>query len=630
MTQSNVSHKKSLGATALLLLAALFLGITVLSTFALRSARLDLTESKLYSLAPGTKHILEKLDEPINLYFFFSEDASQPSSALRAYAQRVRELLKELSQRSKGKLRLTVLDPAPFSEEEDRATQFGLTPAAVEAGGEPVYFGLAGTNSTDGQEVIPLFQREKEEFLEYDVASLIHRLANPKRPVIGMIADLPVSPQFDPQSGRMSQGWAAIAQMQQMFELRTLAHDVKAIDASIGTLLLIHPKELPQDALFAIDQFVLRGGRLLAFIDPQAEEDPAGMQMGPGAPRSSSLGPLLSAWGVEYDPKKIVGDRGLGLTASLQQGQPPSQHIAIIGLNRDSMNAKDVVTSSLDNINVMTAGALQPRKDAKVVFEPLLTSSTDASLLPAERLAFLPDGNSLLEGFKPSGEKYVIAARLHGKLASAFPQGAPGGNGSGTALKQATQDSNVIIVADTDLLSDPLWVRTQNVFGQQLAVAWANNGDFLANALDNLGGSADLISIRGRQSFFRPFTRVDALRRQADEQLRAKAQELDRELKDTEQQLSSLQSARKGSGSLVLSPEQEAELNRFQHERSRIRQELREVKRGLDVEIERLGTVLKVFNIALVPALITIGALVIAILRRRRLRAGRLRSASLR
>ena len=350
--------------------------------------------------------------------------------------------------------------------------------------------------------------------------------------------------------------------------------------------------------------------------------------MGPGAPRSSSLGPLLGAWGVDYDEKKIVGDRGLGLVVSLQQGQAPSQHIAIIGLNRGSMNSKDVVTSSLDSINLMTAGALKPRKDSKVTFEPLLTSSADASLLPAERLAFLPDGNSLLEGFKPSGEKYVIAARLHGKLASAFPKGAPDGNGA-PALKQASQDSNVIIVADTDLLSDPLWVRTQNVFGQQVYVAWANNGDFLANALDNLGGSADLISIRGRQSFFRPFTRVDELRRQADEQLRAKAQELDRELKETEQQLSSLQSGRKGNGSLVLSPEQEAELKRFQHERSRIRQELREVKRGLDVEIERLGTVLKVINIALVPTLLAIGALAIAILRRRRLRAGRMRSAFL-
>jgi ABC-type uncharacterized transport system involved in gliding motility auxiliary subunit len=628
MRQANVS-KKSLGATALLLLAVLFLGITVVSTFAFRGARIDLTESKLYSLAPGTKRILESLDEPINLYFFFSQDASQRSPVLRAYAQRVRELLEELAQRSNGKLRLTVLDPAPFSEEEDRATQFGLTPATVDGSSDPVYFGLAGTNSTDGQDVIPLFQREKEEFLEYDVASLIYRLANPKRPAIGVISDLQIGAHFDPQSGRMSRGWAAMDQMQQMFEMHTLPRDTTSIDTSIGTLLLIHPKNLPPDTLFAIDQFVMRGGKLLAFIDPQAEEDAAAMRMGPGAPRSSSLGPLLKAWGVDYDEKQILGDRGLGLTVSLQQGQPPSQHIAIIGLNRNSMNTQDVVTASLDNINVMTAGVLRPRKDSKVTFEPLLTSSDDAMLLPAERLAFLPDGNSLLEDFKATGERYVIAARLQGKLPSAFPDGPPSGNTATDVLKESKEPANVIIVADTDILADPLWVRTQNVFGQQFYVAWANNGDFLANALDNLGGSADLISIRGRQSFFRPFTRVDELRRQADEQLRAKAQELDRELEETEEQLSRLESARKGSGSLVLSPEQEAELERFQRERSRIRKELREVRRGLDVEIERLGAILKVVNIALVPSLLALGAVVIAVVRRRRLRTGRMRSASL-
>jgi ABC-type uncharacterized transport system involved in gliding motility auxiliary subunit len=624
---ANASNKKSLGATALLLLAALFLGITILSTFLFRGVRLDLTESKLYTIAPGTKEILRKLDEPISLYFFFSEEASARYPALRTYAQRVRELLEELAARSNGKIRLTIVNPAPFSEEEDRAAQFGLTPANIEAGGDPVYFGLVGTDSTDGREVIPFFQREKEEFLEYDVASLIYRLANPKRPVIGMISGLPVTARFDPNTRGMSRGWAAITQAQQMFDLRTLENDVKSIDQEIGTLLVIHPKELSQDTLFAIDQFVLRGGKLLVFVDPQAEEDPAS-EMGFGMPRSSTLGPLFSAWGIEFDEKKVVGDRGLGLTVSLQQGRPPAQHIAIIGLNRDSMNRKDVVTATLDNINTMTAGALKLRDGAKVNFEPLLTSSEDATLLPVERLAFLPDSESLLQDFRPSGERYVIAARIHGKLPTAFPNGAPSGN-STNALKESTQESNIIIVADTDILADPLWVRTQNIFGQQFFVAWANNGDFLANALDNLGGSADLISIRGRQSFFRPFTRVDELRRQADEHLRAKAAELDRELQETERKLSNLEAARKESGSLVLSPEQEAELQRFQQERARIRRELREVRRGLDIEIQRLGTVLKVINIALVPASLAIGAVLIAIARRRRLRTGRIQSASL-
>jgi ABC-type uncharacterized transport system involved in gliding motility auxiliary subunit len=252
-----------------------------------------------------------------------------------------------------------------------------------------------------------------------------------------------------------------------------------------------------------------------------------------------------------------------------------------------------------------------------------LRSSTDAELLPVMRLAFLPDSRSLLEDFKPTGERYVVAARVHGKLKSAYPKGAPEGAENGEHKAESAGDADLIVVADTDLLADPLWVRTQNVFGQHFATAWANNGDFVANAVDNLAGSGDLISIRGRQSFFRPFTKVDYLRRHADEQLRAKEKELDTELKETERKLSELEAGRSSTGSLVLTPEQEAELNRFQQERVRVRKELRDVRRSLDVEIEGLGTRLKILNIALMPALLAIGAIVLAITRRRRLRAGR-------
>lgn len=618
---------------ALLALAVLFIGITILITFVLRGARLDLTESNLYSIAPGTARIVGSLAEPINLYFFFSQEASSQSPPLRAYAQRVRELLEEMAQRSKGKLRLSVIDPKPFSEDEDRAAQFGLSGVPMGAGNDSLYFGLAGTNSTNGREVIGFFQPEKEEFLEYDIASLIHRLSNPKRAVVGLISSLPVDASFDQMTGRMRQGWASIAQLRESAEVRTLATDIAAVDPDIGVLMLVHPKDLTPQTLYAIDQFVMRGGKLIAFVDPQSENDQAGQMGGPMAQqmamggRSSSLGPLLDAWGVAFDPSMVLGDRGLGLTVSLRQDQPPSQHIAIVGLNRDSMNRKDVVTSTLDTINVMTAGTLKLKEGATAQFEPLLQSSTDAMLLPTMRLAFLPDSASLLENFKPSGERYVVAARVHGKLQSAYPNGSPaageGGKPAGEHQAESGGEANLILVADTDVLSDPLWVRTQNVFGQHFAVAWANNGDFVANALDNLAGSGDLISIRGRQSFFRPFTKVDELRRQADEQLRAKEKELDEELKETERKLSELETGRTNQASLVLSPEQEAELERFQQERVRVRKELRDVRRSLDVEIEQLGTTLKILNIALVPVLIAIGAILLAVTRRRRLRAGR-------
>ncbi|MFL6619787.1 MAG: GldG family protein, partial [Povalibacter sp.] len=373
--------RKAYGAGALIALAVLFIGVTILVTFLLRGARLDLTESKLYSIAPGTQHILETLQEPINLYFFFSDDASRDSPQIRAYAQRVRELLEEMAQRSKGKLRLTIIDPQPFSEDEDRAAEFGLQAVPTGGRGESLYFGLAGTNSTDGREVIGFFQPEKEEFLEYDVASLIHRLNNTKRAKIGLMSSLPVDASFDPSSGGMRPGWASISQLRELFDVQTLASDVTSIAADIDTVMIVHPRELSPKTQYALDQFVLRGGKLIAFMDPQSENDPQAAQMaqmgGPAGNRSSTLGPLLDAWGVSFDPTQVLGDRELGLTVSLQQGQPPSQHIAIVGFNRASMNSKDVVTSALDSINVMTAGALKKKDGATIDFEPMIESSTN-------------------------------------------------------------------------------------------------------------------------------------------------------------------------------------------------------------------------------------------------------------
>jgi ABC-type uncharacterized transport system involved in gliding motility auxiliary subunit len=424
----------------------------------------------------------------------------------------------------------------------------------------------------------------------------------------------------------MRPGWASIAQLRELLEVRTLQADGADIPAEIGVLMVVHPKELSPQMLYAIDQFVMRGGKLIAFMDPQSENDSAGQQPGmpPMGGRSSTLGPLLDSWGVQFDPSQIVGDRELGLTVSLRQGQAPSQHIAIIGFNRSSMDPKDVTVSALDSINVMTAGALSKKEGATIQFEPLIQSSTNAALLPAAKLMFLPDSESLLEGFKATGQRYAIAARVSGKLKSAFPNGKPGAEGAaGQHLVETKDDANVILVADTDLLADPLWVRTQNVFGQHFAVAWANNGDFIANSVDNLAGSADLISVRGRQSFFRPFTKVEELRRQAGDQLRAKEKELDQELRDTEQKLSQLEAGRGNQASFSISPEQEAELNRFQQERVRIRKELRETRRSLDEEIEELGSTLKFINILTVPVLLTFGAIFLAVVRRRRLRAGR-------
>jgi ABC-type uncharacterized transport system involved in gliding motility auxiliary subunit len=600
----------------------------------LRGVRLDLTQNKLYTLTPGTRQVLAELKEPVNLYYYFSRDAAaKQSPLLMPYATRVREFLEEIAARSGGKVHLRVVDPQPFSEEEDRAAEFGLQSLQA-GGGDALYFGLAGTNSTDGRAAIPEFQGDREQFLEYDVAKLIHELGTPKKPVIGLMSSLPMQGQFDPMSGRMGEPWPILSQIEQLFTVRSLTSDVDHIDNDVDVLMVVHPKQLATKTLYAIDQFVMRGGKILLFVDPNAAADPSGQDpsnpmAGLMANHSSNLEPLLSTWGVNYDPGKVIGDLQLGLEVRTSMQAPPVRHIGILGLHHADMTQKDVVTTSLDVINMATAGFLAPRPGAATAFEPLLLSSTAAAPLPAERFNGLTDPSSLRDGFKPTGTRYALAARVTGIVPSAYPQGAPApatpASGPPAAhLAKSTAPANIVIVADTDLLMDYMWVQTREVFGQRVAQAFANNGDLVANVLDNLSGSSALISIRGRATFSRPFERVEALRRQADDRLRSKALELESELQATETKLTELQAKRNDQASLMLSPEQEQELKRFTAEKARARKELRETQRGLNVDIDRLDDRLKIINIALAPLLVAlVGGLVLASRRRRRSRGSR-------
>ena len=622
-------HRGS-GALALALLAVLFVGLVMLANLGLRGLRADLTENRLYTLAPGTLNILKSLDEPINLYFYFSRAAGEEAPRLNTYATRVREMLEEMAARAGGKIRLQSIDPEPFSEDEDRAAELGLQAVPLGRGSETFYFGLAGTNSTDGRAAIELFNPDQEEFLEYDIAKLVVELARPKKPVIGLLTTLPMSTDFNPMTGQMRDPWAVMSQLEQLFTVRTLSNEAVSIDADIEVLVLVHPKELSQATLYAIDQFILRGGRALIFVDPQSEADPAGQQPGNpyaamGANRSSTLEPLLKAWGIEFNPRQVIGDLQRALMVGGMGGGEPQRHIAFLGLDRSNLNEKDVITAALDSINVATTGSIRLAQGSALTLEPLVQTSALAAALPVERFAMLFDPASLRDGFQPTGERYVIAARLSGKLRSAFPEGRPAGETPAVplaqqpdVLKESAQAVNLVLVADTDLLTDMLWVRSESFFGQRFAQAIANNGDLVLNAVDNLTGNSDLISIRGRASFVRPFERVEELRRQAEDRFRSKERELEEKLRATEQKLVALQSSRNDKSSLILTPEQEQELGRFQDEKLRIRKELREVRHGLDQEIERLGTLLKVINIALVPLLLTIAALAAFMWRRRR------------
>ncbi len=625
---SVTTSKRFAGAGGLVALGILFLGVVMLSNLLVRGVRLDLTQNRLFTLTQGTKQVIGEIKEPVNLYFYFSRESAGKQAPLSLpYANRVSELLEEIASRSNGKIRLRSIDPQPFSDEEDRAAELGLQ--SLQAGsGDSLYFGLAGTNSTDGHSVIASFQPDREQFLEYDIAKLVHELASPKKPVIGLLSSLPLTGQFNPQTGQMGESWAITAQLEQLFTVRTLSFDADRIEQDVDIVMLVHPKSLSPKALYAIDQFVMRGGRLLAFLDPSAGadssgQDPQNPMAAAMADHSSNLAPLLKAWGVRYDPSKVIGDAELGLEVRSSANSAPIRHIGILGLHHANMAAKDVVTAALDNINLATAGYLTPITGTTSRFEPLLFTSDQAAPLPAERFATMTDPSALRDGFKPTGQHYALAARITGTLPSAYPNGPPvvakPAEGPPTAHLAASKvPANVVIVADTDLLTDFLWVQTREMFGQRMSQAFANNGDWVANMLDNLSGSTALISIRGRASFSRPFQRVEQLKRRADDRLRIKAQQLEAELKQTEARLTQLQAKRNDQSSMMLTPEQEQELKRFTAEKTRARKELRETQRGLDVDIQRLSGWLKALNIGLVPALVAVGGFLILSARRRR------------
>jgi len=622
-------QRTSLGVGGLVALAVLFLAVVMLANVALRGLRLDLTQNRLYTLSPGTTEVVRQLQEPINLYFYFSRDtATKQAPLMLPYATRVREFLEEVAARSDGKIRLRVIDPQPFSEDEDRATGAGVRALPTGGNGETLFFGLAGTNSTDGHASIASFQQEREPFLEYDVAKLIQELGQPKKPVIGLLSSLDMQARVDPMTGQPSESWPILAEIEQLFTLRQLAPDLDHIEPDVDVLMVVQPKRLTDKTLYAIDQFVMRGGRLLLFIDPvsgaerNAEDAPNPMAAAT-ASQAADLEPLLGAWGVLYDPKQVIGDLRLGLEVRTSMQEPPLRHIGILGLHHADMNADDVITGALETINLATSGFLSAKPGAKTRFEPLLLSSTEAAPLPASRFVALADPETLRDGFKPTGVRYALAARITGDLDSAFPGGPPADvkPPAGPPLPHLAKThapANLVIVADTDMLLDFMWVQVHEAFGQRVAQTFANNGDFVANVLDNLSGSGALISIRGREGFDRPFERIEALKRQADDRLRAKSLELQAELKQTEAKLEDLQAKRADQASLVLSPEQEAELKNFTAAKTQIRRQLRETQHGLDVDIERLESWIKFLDIAVVPLCVAVAGFLVLAARRRR------------
>ncbi len=600
---------------ALLLLVAASVALTLAGSRWMRATRFDLTADRLYTLTPGTIHIVEKLRAPLRLTLYFSEHSTRDLPQLRSYEQRVRELLQEMVARSHGRLRLQVVDPVPYSDDEASAEGNGLSPISGGTNGERVFFGLVGTTLSGAQDgdtdsephpgaktlAIPLFDPGRETFLEYDIAKLLYELNEPTKPHIGVISSLPV--QGNPVLGE--EPWTVIRQLGQLFEVKTLdPNKLDRVGDDIQVLLLIHPKHLSDAAQYAIDQYVLRGGHLVAFVDPYSELDTTPFVDSNGVidDHNSDLPRLFAAWGVQFDAQKVVLDRSRALRIELADNSA-ANHPAMLGLTGQELNHSDVTTASLQRINLSSVGYLDlaPRATSRLV--PLMQSTSDAEIVPAQRVReSTTDPNALLDGYKADNNRYVIAARVRGAFPSAFPEFAkrPG------HIAQASGNAEVILVADTDLLTDRLWVSySQSLLGPLQLSALANNGDFVTNLADNLSGSSELLSIHGRTSSQRPFNRVLALQAAADQKFLAKKQELQRELAVTRSRLSELQPAKAARGDSA-GTEQKAEIEQFLQRQLAINKELRDVQHQLNGEIDALGMRLKFINIVLVPALVTL------------------------
>ncbi len=618
------SRQTFFSAGSIALLAILFVALVILSESLLKGLRLDLTENSQYTLSQGTRNILTSLEEPVTLYLFFSEEASRDLPQIRDYARWVEELLDEMSERSGGDLVITRVDPKPFSTEEDQAAQFGLQAVPVGAGGDSLYFGLAGTNSLDDFQAIPFLQPSKEAFLEYDLAKMVSTLSHPQQQKVGLLTSLDMGPGFDPMSQGIREAWTVYDQLDQLFDVEMVSASADELPEDIDLLFLVHPRDMSERLRYQIDQFVLGGGRLVAFVDPFAESDMGGDPSDPmarmNAGSSSDLAELLGAWGVVYDPSLVIGDLFYALQVSMGNGAAPVRHLGILSITGEGLNNEDIVSAELEAVNFSSAGWLEPREGATTHFEALVHTSENAAPLEAARMRFLSNPLDLLAGFKATGDRYALAARVTGPAVSAFDSLPEGELADAHLSASGDAGINIVLFADTDILTDRLWVQKQNFLGQTLVNSFADNGALVVNSVDHLLGSSDLINIRTRATSARPFNRVDALRLAAEKEFRATEERLQRELEETERKLTEMQSSREDTDLAVLSEEQQAEIQRFVDQRLQIRRDLREVRHDLDRDIDALGTRLKVINIGLVPLLVIVLAVVFGHYRRRRQR----------
>jgi len=622
--------------------AVVLLSLNVITSTIFRGTVSDLTANSLFTISDSTKRVLGKLEERIDVRVYYSSRLGDASPTYKRYFGRVRALLERYMDMAGNKLRVSFIDPEPFSDAEDRAVSAGLQGVQLNTQGDKGYFGLVATNSTDNTETVAFFSPQRESYLEYDMTKLIHKLAVPKKMVVGLMSPLKIGGGFNMRTRQRTQPWEIVKQIGEFFDVRPVAQDVKAIDKDIDVLMIVQPHGLTEEAAFAIDQFALKGGRILAFIDPVPDVGRLSSRQVGGGTLDKEFAKLLKAWGVAFDPTKVVGD--IAIARRVQTGGARSvvtEYVAWLGLKeKANIDAGDVISDGVKLLHMASAGFLSRIQKAKTKFQPLLSSSNRAMAIDAKKLTGgEPDPVGLLREYKVGGTALTIGARVTGVIKTAFPNGAPkpkvkkadGGKGNkaqgatatkiGTATKALTTGKlNAIIIADSDFLFDQFWIQTRQLYGQSVKLPIAHNGVYVVNALENLSGGEALSGLRGRGVDSRPFETVEKIRRAAEKEFRNREKALSSKLDKLRKQLSQVQK-RSSSGGLVLSDKDKAAIEKFKSELVDTRQKLRSVKHAMRADIESLEGRLKFINIAAVPLLIGFGGIAFAAFRRRRRRS---------
>ena len=611
----------------------LFISINTLSNQLFSGARLDLTENNLYTLNEGTFKVLETIKEPITLRLFFSDNLSRDIAPMREYGQRVRELIEEYVVRSNGLIRLERIDPEPFTNNEDLAILYGLQGMQVSQSGEKFYFGLVATNSTDDVSIIPFFEQNRETYLEYDLTRIVNDLANPKKKKLGLITTLPINGGLaypDAPASEYVAPWEIYNRLSEVFEIVTIPKNISKISDDIDLLMVVHPKGISSETKYAIDQYVLTGKGALFFVDPYSEVERNALPIKdrrtyiPG----SNLNTLFSSYGAYVEPGMIVGDRisGRKVTIGRSQNSRVVSYVLWLALDKSSMNPNNPITNELESILTNTAGGIRRSKDAKSKFEILYSSYDDSMFIERFKIQFRPDPALLLSEFISDNTNKPLAISLTGEFISAYINGPPklddGSDPENNPYHlKGTNNGNILIFADTDILSNSIWTQKQDNYGKEVFTAIADNGSLVINSVEYLSGGGELIALRTRGTSNRPFIVVEELQKKAETAYRETEKSLQNDLKVTENKLRDLQrgaSIATQEGAPILSKEQADTLKQFKDKIINIRKELRDVQRDLRVDIEKLGLMLKLYNIWVMPLLVVLSSVLVFIARRRK------------